>query len=450
MQVDKITQESLDLLLEMIQRASTATTPTYVKREVQVAVEKNEGVQQLMAIMYDPLIKFNYKVSHEDYCVNYSNLGRGNVDELLNVLNLLYYKTERTKLGKDRLVWDYIVKYGGHLVLFIRKSLDLSFGVSSARDLGIIRAHKPQKGVLCASYDDIPYPTIAEFKYNGSRLSVSKVGDEVTCRLLKGNVVVIPLLEDLFGAMDCGDVTFDGELVKVSEVHSLIRGGLTEADRIWVSGKITSATSTGTPILMEGMHFVVYDLLDTLHFGVSTKTDVPYSERRTRLATAIQHKGTDWISMSMAWRIDDKAQLVSMVNWVKELGGEGLMVKHPNSTYDYRKNKQWYKIKNIKELDMQIIGFTRHTRNPEWIGSLQCKAYLDGTEIRCNVGSGLNDADRPVALFEKYYNRIVMVAYMDVVSNSDGWSITNPRFVKDVVSTPLVQVLRADGNCVNY
>jgi len=465
-QTDKITDESIRLFCIMCWEGQ-GRVPNEMKRLVEEYIIKDEGVKQLLALTYDPLIKFNIKVPHDELTVDYSRMQTeyGNAEQLVNLLTALYTKTVTKRQEKIDFVWDYIRAYGYHLVLILRKSLDLGFATKSAQQLGIISAHSPQKGVVLKDMDKLHYPTVAEYKYNGSRLSISLDGStgKIVCRLRQGNIVSIPLLEDALhlNAKHWAGMTIDGELVKL-DLHEdgtpkvnmlLIKGGISEEHRIELSGKITSATSTNSSLSMEGLHFVVYDILETANFVSANPTINSYSFRRQDLSNRIDASSEGFqrlISLSSAWEIRHETDLKNVMKLIKEIGGEGVMIKHPTSTYDYKKNSQWHKLKHMNEADFRIVGFKNHTRNDRWIGSLECQAYIDGKKVSVMVGSGLNDADRPVARYEDYHNKIVMITYMDVVQSDGKYSVTNPRIVKDKVSRSLLEVLRPDGTEVNY
>jgi len=434
-------------MIQFIEELVQASTPARVKYVVKEWVSVNSDIKGLLNIMYNPLIKFNYKLAYEDYTVDYSNLKGTDFAIVGEVLEALYTKKVVGK-AKEALIEEVLYK-NPLLALFLRKNLDLGFGVTSAKDLGIIASHSPQKGVLLTDYSKVQYPIIADFKYNGSRLSVIVKGGKATCTLLKGNVISIPLLETILSEFE--GCTFDGEIVYTDNTPAGLLGGITETDRIEVSGRITSATACNVSMSMQGLSFIVYDILDSDKFTSSIKTTKPYHTRRKELVEC-NIPDTRYVKLSQLWQVANSDELKALVDWNKEIGGEGFMLKGINSTYDYKKNNQWLKIKHFKELDLKIINYKVHSRRDDWIGSLLCYGIVDNKQVLVNVGSGLNDGDRSISKFSEYKDKIVMVTYMDIVSNKSNkgvYSLTNPRFAKDVVARPLVEILRLDGSNIN-
>ncbi len=457
---------NLDKLREMIQ---TIVLVAYTPNETASIVDKylteyGEEVRAPLNLMYDPLVKFNFKLPYEAYSFDYKNMSTTGDAELTEILHKLANKEVTGRKDKEALVWGHIEKHPNSLlVLFLRKNLDLCFGIAGAKKLGIVRPHSPQKGVLLHDATKLTYPCIAEAKYNGSRLSVTvdETGNAV-CMLLRGQRISIPTLETALTSLPLdviGNKTIDGELVYTGvkdtydkQIATYFVGGVTESDRIELAGRITSATANNAPLPMTDLVFVAYDCIPTDYFVFANPKfpDNAYNKRRTTLQEIVKLVSDKYVTLSTAWRIDNSTDMDSMIRWANEKGIEGFMIKSATSRYDFKKNNQWHKVKTMQEADLTIIDYKPHTRNPNWIGSLLCTGYIDGDKVTCWVGSGLNDSDRDVNLYDRYHRKVVMVTYMDKVSNDEGYSLTNPRIVKGAVTDTLLSVLRVDGSNVNF
>ena len=440
------------LLISMIQDlVHKGATPMRTKAVIKAWITNNPDIGKLLGIMYNPLIKFNYKLHHEEFFVDYENMENEDFPKVGELLEALYTKEVSKRTEKEHRI-EELLSNNTLLALFLRKNLDLGFGVSSAKDLGIISQHSPQKGVL-ADLSKVRYPLIADFKYNGSRLSVINTNGEVVCKLLKGNIIDIPILQIMFAQFK--DFTFDGEIVYTGNTPEGISylgvGGITETDRIEVAGRITSATANNTALVMKDLHFVIYDLLATKDFVQAKASNKTYGARREMLQ-ALVPEPTKTYSLSTIWKIAKEEELEALIAWNKAIGGEGFMLKTISSTYDYKKNSSWLKVKHFKEADFKIVGYETHSRNSKWIGSLTCYAIIDNKQVLVQVGSGLNDMDRPINKFPEYKDKVVMVTYMDMVKNrlkKGVYSVTNPRFAKDRVDRRLSEIIRLDGNNIN-
>ncbi|KKK72162.1 hypothetical protein LCGC14_2906640 [marine sediment metagenome] len=80
-------------------------------------------------------------------------------------------------------------------------------------------------------------------------------------------------------------------------------------------------------------------------------------------------------------------------------GGEGVMLKAPNSMYEYKRTKKLLKMKRMKKSIADVVGYTPGKgRHEGKVGALLCNWMLDcGPELtvrKIAVGSGLTDLER--------------------------------------------------------
>ena len=429
-------------------------TPSRVKAIIAGYIEEDKALKELLNYMYDPNTKFYYKISSEDFYHHTSDCYiNPNLDlvDLIGILERLKNRSYGSNRERDAEVDDFLYNKSGVLAYFLYKTLDVGFGTKSAKDLGIIDSHSPQKGVLVKDYHtDVTYPCIADIKYNGIRLTAYCEYGDVEFKLLRGNTIEIPeLKEAIKGMADVNTYALDGELI--------YGDGITEADRLIVSGRINEANNnkSGKKALdMTGLKFMMYDITPATNFHKGIPLEATYAVRRTVLTEKYAPaNNNDLLGLAQQYLVSNGFDVDNLLSQIKALNGEGLMLKHTSSTYDFKKNKQWIKVKLIREADLVVVGYTPHTRNGAWIGSLECAGIIDGKEVRVNVGSGLNDLDRPMANLDLFMGKTVMVAYLDMVWNkaTQTHSISNPRFLKPHTTTQLRDVMRDDKPLpVNY
>ena len=116
------------------------------------------------------------------------------------------------------------------------------------------------------------------------------------------------------------------------------------------------------------------------------------------------------------------------------LGFEGIVIKDMGAPYECRRSTHWMKWKPVVTVDLTIVGLEEGTgKNVGKLGALVCEGTDDGRLIRCNVGSGLTDAQRD----DYWVNKDILVGQTveilcDVVTqNQDGgYSLRFPRFVR--------------------
>jgi DNA ligase-1 len=111
-------------------------------------------------------------------------------------------------------------------------------------------------------------------------------------------------------------------------------------------------------------------------------------------------------------------------------GYEGAMLKHANSTYDFKRSASWVKMKETKTADLTCVGHLFGTGKYEgMIGSLVCKGIVEGVPVEVAVGSGLTDDDRAKKP-TSYIGKTIEVKYNTVVQDKNGntSSLFLPRF----------------------
>lgn len=76
-------------------------------------------------------------------------------------------------------------------------------------------------------------------------------------------------------------------------------------------------------------------------------------------------------------------------------GHEGGMIKDPMSCYSFRKNKDWLKLKPVRESDLKILAVKiGKGKNSKRLGSLRLKGIVDGQKIDTWCGGGFKDKER--------------------------------------------------------
>ena len=115
-----------------------------------------------------------------------------------------------------------------------------------------------------------------------------------------------------------------------------------------------------------------------------------------------------------------------------EAGFEGIMIKSLDAPYECRRSTFWMKLKPVYDYDLKVIAVEEGTgRNVGKLGALVCEGTDNDRLIRCNVGTGLTDAQRD----DYWTNRSVIIGQTAVVladavtQNQDGsYSLRFPRF----------------------
>ena len=180
----------------------------------------------------------------------------------------------------------------------------------------------------------------------------------------KGNVIHAP---DYFLAALPRDVALDGEL--------------------WIGrGQFEETAST---VLAEtpddrwkSVHFMVFD---------APRAKGTFEERMQFLRAALP-KGNRFAKIVLEERCQGKAQLLAERDRVVALGGEGLMLRRPESDYEPGRSPTLLKVKPYDDAEATVIAHQPgEGKFAGKLGSLRVRTD-DGREF--SIGSGLTDAQR--------------------------------------------------------
>ncbi len=183
----------------------------------------------------------------------------------------------------------------------------------------------------------------AEYKYDGTRIQFHKRGNEVHVysRKLEEVTHAIPDIVQKLVAATGHDVILDGEAVAMKDGRPMpfqfvLRRFRRKYDVEEHAGKIE----------------LVPNIFDILVLDGETLIDLPFRERRERLAGALRdHVAPQLVS-------DDPAAIGEFYNAALDAGHEGIMVKDLDSRYQPGvRGKHWIKVKpEVDTLDLAVIG----------------------------------------------------------------------------------------------
>jgi ATP-dependent DNA ligase len=280
---------------------------------------------------------------------------------------------------------------------------------------GLCKALPNKKEELTKKLTRIGLPLFAEPKFDGVRLIISQRGDIVRAQSRNGkDVNTVQFLLDrckkIFGNTD---FTIDGELIHKEGFNALM-----------------SQVHRKDGIVDDGKAFVVFDMM---HFNGTDLKSEPLDRRRKHLKAYISKDHTQDIFYIPQHAVETVDEVWSKFNRSVDQGYEGLILKTNapyTETYD---RKNWFKIKPIKEMSLEIVDFSYGTG--KYKDMISVLTVVDKNRLlRSEVGTGLSDRDRKYLTTEgrKLYGRIVEIAF-DCVSraqNSETYSLRFPRFLR--------------------
>jgi ATP-dependent DNA ligase len=200
-----------------------------------------------------------------------------------------------------------------------------------------------------------------EPKWDGFRTVVFKDGDDVQLQSRNGRPMnrYFPDVVEQVLALDTKSLVLDGEMIVVVD-------GVQEFDLL--SQRIHPAASRVEMLARETpAGFVAFDLLAD---GKKVLLDLPYEERRERLAE----------------RVAAPVELTPVVETAEDAGrwltgtSEGVIAKQAGAPYLPGERKGMVKIKRVRTADAVVMAF-RFGKEPDTVGSLILGMYDEDGEL---------------------------------------------------------------------
>ena len=202
-----------------------------------------------------------------------------------------------------------------------------------------------------------------EPKWDGFRTIVFRDGDDVYLQSRNGKPMnrYFPEIEPIVRTLSDDRIVLDGELIVVVD-------GVQEFDLL---GQRIHPAKSRVDMLAEQTPagFVAFDLLAV---GDEVLLELPYTERRERLAAAVE--GSD-VQLTPA---TDDAEAAGV--WLTGQS-EGVIAKRSDAYYQPGERTGMSKIKRIRTADVVVQAF-RFGKEPGTVGSLILGLYDDDGELR--------------------------------------------------------------------
>ena len=302
------------------------------------------------------------------------------------------------------------------------KLINKAVGRELIPDPSVMLASDDQKEV--AGWDKI----YCEEKYDGVR--VIAVGDrekgfQFYTRAFneldktKLSRIELSLCRVLHNANIVGEVFFDGEL--------------TDINRKSVSGKVTQILKGTAPNdIDKDFLFNVFDIekAEVLKTG---KGNTPFIKRRAELEFLLGFLKVDSpVTLARQWVVDSMEETQKIYGLIVSMGGEGVILKPANHVYECKRSRNWVKLKQIQDCDLEITGwFPGEGKREGFIGGFICKDASGTLEVR--IGSGFTDKDLQELSkdADSLIGKIAAIQYNEPITDKfGGRSLFLPRFIE--------------------
>jgi DNA ligase-1 len=301
-----------------------------------------------------------------------------NVGLLLDAVSALSRMSSEEVRRLDMVVGDV-----GELV-----RLALSGELSRRIELRVFNPHRPMLAEMCYDVQDAldrhGGKTCLEPKYDGVRLQIHKLGDDIrlfTRRLSDVTSSMPDIVATLSRSINAYSAILDGEVVAVDSSGRALPFQDTMR-RVTREREIDAAISE-VPLRVW--------IFDVLMIDGEATIDKPYVERRMLLERIVSE---DVLAPTL--EVNNRADAEAFLKKVIEQGHEGIMAKDPMSPYTPgRRGALWLKIKPAERLDLVIIAAEwGHGRRRGWLSNYHLAVLDEETGRYLMVGKtfkGLTD-----------------------------------------------------------
>ena len=301
------------------------------------------------------------------------------------------------------------------------KLINKTVGRELIPDPSLMLASDDQKEIV--GWDKI----YCEEKYDGVRV------------IAKGNRNGFQFYTRAFNELDKTKLSgIESDLIKVlqdSETsHDVFFDGeLTDLNRKSVSGKVTQILKGTAPDDIDnGFIFNVFDV-EKPEVLESGKGSTPYLKRRQDLESLLGFlPQNSSIKLARQWVADTMEEVHGIYDQIISLGGEGVILKCSDHVYECKRSRNWVKLKQIQDCDLEIFGwYPGEGKREGYIGGLICTDASRTLEVR--IGSGFTDADLKSLSqnADDLIGRITAVQYNETITDKfGGRSLFLPRFIE--------------------
>ena len=167
-----------------------------------------------------------------------------------------------------------------------------------------------------------------------------------------------------------------------STIH--LDGELIHQDGLQKTGSIVrDQTKKNTMEYWKDIQYVVFDQIHDY--------DVPFWERLDDLKTYVAENDNVKI-LDKLGVVNDISDIYGHLKTIETAGGEGLILRNPESNYELGRSWNLIKVKSFEDIEVEVLDYYPGEGKYEgMIGGLVCKLY-GGVQFEC--GSGLTDLER--------------------------------------------------------
>ncbi len=334
---------------------------------------------------------------------NRSNITLQAIDNYLSSINPI-----EAMVAADILTKSYKIGIGGKLV-------NAALGYTLISNFTLMKA-EPFKEDLVPWENGLMY---VQEKFDGVRCVVKIEEGVCTALTFKGHSIHLPTIFKAIGKFcesnGLDNIILDGEL-------------LHRDNRTSASGAVNRILKGSAKADDSQLQLTVFSYMTITEFDDRAPK---YNERHivanmSALRAVWQNKH---LMFAETYQVRSMAEVDTLFEEVREKGGEGLILKRPSGKYEFKRSRNWIKLKSSYSTTLEVVNTYaggKGTKYEGLIGGLLCSTE-DGTIFK--VGSGLSDEDR---MSDDFVGKFVEVAFTDVGWDEEGGLYLDfPRYKGD-------------------
>lgn len=188
--------------------------------------------------------------------------------------------------------------------------------------------------------------------------------------------------------------------------------------------KMTTKIISTKDEIKKGICLNVFDHLLLKEWN-KKECNLMYGERRILLENLLEGNKSEALSFVEDIYIGNDPTKIEqlMKGIVREEDWEGLVIKFTDSKYEWKRSKNWLKVKAFDEMDLIVKGVEEGTNsNKERLGALICEIeHPKLGHIEAKVGSGYSEDER-IRLWnmkKELIGRVISVQYFEQTENTN-------------------------------
>jgi len=270
--------------------------------------------------------------------------------------------------------------------------------------------------------EQLVYPVIAEYKYDGERTVVRTRDGAVEYRSRSGF-----MQEHLLGQFD----------EDVQALRLLVGEDIVIDAEVMSSSFRALAKSRGANADKSGLTLVAFDIMPASSWD--RRESSPQAQRSQFLSQLISNSRLQRVVRSDMRIVNNAVELQAYYDEAIGLGLEGLMIKSMHDAYQFKRANNWWKWKPVNPIDLCFEDFVEGLPGTRFVGSMGAAVMSgytdDGRFVRTNVNSGFPDSLRQEIWNnrEAWRGKCGEVLYDCLTQNeqdAEVWSLRFPRWSK--------------------